>query len=80
MSTPRWRNSSTGFLPVYQTFGKGVVRSLNLAIAVLMNRSIEGGRCLTEGLFVGCLGNEPGGVLGPEEVGKLLFDVLIISF
>ena len=67
-------------LRVYQTLGNGVVRSLNLAMAVLMNRSIEGGRCLTEGLFVGCCGNELGGVLGFEEVGKLLFDVLIISF
>ena len=45
--------------------------SLNLAIAVLMNRSIEGGSGLAEGLFVGSCGDELGGVLGFKEFGKL---------
>ena len=33
---------------VYQTLGNGVVRSLNLAIAFLINRSIEGGIGLSD--------------------------------
>ena len=53
---------------------------MNLAIAVSMNRSIDGGRGLAEGLLVGSGGNEVGGALGFEAFGKLSFDVLIISF
>jgi hypothetical protein len=64
---------------VYQTFGNGVVRSLNLAIAFLINRSIDGGRGLAEGLLAGSVGNGMGGVLGFEDFGKLSFDVLITS-
>jgi hypothetical protein len=53
--TRRWfeKNGANGEM-AFQTLGNGVVRSLNLAIAVLINRSIEGGRCLTGGLLVGC--------------------------
>ncbi len=62
-------------------FGKRrcLVVKLNLAIAVSMNRSIEAGRCFSGGLFVGCSGNESGGISGFEDIGEFSFDVLIIS-
>ncbi len=66
--------------PHYQTSGNGVVWSSNLAMAVLINSSIEAGIGLSSGLLVGSVGNETGGVLGFEGFGKLSFDVLIISF
>ncbi len=57
-----------------------MVWSSNLAMAVLINSSIEAGIGLPSGLLVGSGGNETGGVLGFEGFGKLSFDVLIISF
>jgi hypothetical protein len=50
---------------------------LNLAIAVLMNRSIEAGSGLAESLFLGSGSDELGRVLGFEGFGKFSFDVLI---
>lgn len=40
-------------IAIYQTLGKGVVWSLNLAIAFLINKSSEGGSGFSEGLLVG---------------------------
>lgn len=57
-----------------------MVRSLNLAIAVLMNKSIEGGRGVTDAWFVGCFRNGLPGVLGLGAFRKPLLDVLTISF
>jgi hypothetical protein len=65
---------------IYQTFGNGFVRSQNLAIAVSMNRSIEGGSGFAESLLVGSCRDEGVGVTGFEGSGKPSFDVLMISF
>jgi hypothetical protein len=64
----------------YQTFGKGVVWSWNLAMAVLIKRSIEGGIGLYEGLLVGACGDGASRMMGFEDFGKLSCDVLIIAF
>ena len=64
----------------YQTLGNGVAWSLNLAMAVLIKRSIEGGIGLSEGLLLGAWGDGASGTMGFEDFGKLSFDVLIISF